>query len=165
MKYTVKVEDRLFEVELESLYTQPVIARVDGETIEVWLENGNGAKPFGPGSNTHSSNQTTNERKPARIKTGTESIKSSSAAPLKSRNKAITAKSTQAVYAPIPGLIISVAVQSGSAVVTGQEICVLEAMKMKNSIRAPKDGIIEKVSVVDGQTVKHHDVLAEYSHE
>ena len=39
----------------------------------------------------------------------------------------------------------------------------LEAMKMKNIIRAPRDGEIATVSMVVGQHVQHHQVLVEYT--
>jgi biotin carboxyl carrier protein len=66
------------------------------------------------------------------------------------------------VRAPMPGTIISVAVELGSQVTYGQELCVLEAMKMKNVIRAPRAGTIAKVPVTPGQPVKHNDLLVEY---
>jgi biotin carboxyl carrier protein len=66
------------------------------------------------------------------------------------------------ILAPMPGTIVSVAVEQGSQVAYGQELCVLEAMKMKNVIRAPRTGTIGKVSVTQGQSVKHHDLLVEY---
>ncbi len=67
------------------------------------------------------------------------------------------------ILAPMPGTIISVAVEPGSQVAYGQELCVLEAMKMKNVIRAPRAGTIGKVSVTQGQSVKHHDLLVEFT--
>jgi len=67
------------------------------------------------------------------------------------------------ILAPMPGTIVSVAVEPGSQVAYGQELCVLEAMKMKNVIRAPRAGTIGKVSVTQGQSVKHHDLLVEYT--
>ena len=67
-----------------------------------------------------------------------------------------------AVKAPMPGTIISVAVKEGAEVAYGQEICVLEAMKMKNSIRSPRLGTISKVLVSTGQLVKHDETLVEY---
>jgi glutaconyl-CoA/methylmalonyl-CoA decarboxylase subunit gamma len=68
----------------------------------------------------------------------------------------------QALKAPMPGTIISVAVKDGAQVAYGKEICVLEAMKMKNSIRSPRAGTISKVLVVTGQLVKHNDILVEF---
>jgi len=67
------------------------------------------------------------------------------------------------ILAPMPGTIVSVAVEPGSQVTYGQELCVLEAMKMKNVIRAPRAGTIGKVAVTQGQSVKHHDLLVEFT--
>jgi biotin carboxyl carrier protein len=66
------------------------------------------------------------------------------------------------VPAPIPGVIISVAVQPGTQVSTGQELCVLEAMKMKSAIRAARAGRIGAVHVSAGQHVTHRQPLMEY---
>src|SRR5689334_1989726 len=49
------------------------------------------------------------------------------------------------LYAPIPGVIISVSIAPGDTVSYGQELCVLEAMKMKQAIRSPRDGVIAQV--------------------
>jgi len=46
-------------------------------------------------------------------------------------------------------------VSVGDQVVYGQELCVLEAMKMNNPIRASKPGVIQKVFVTVGQQVQH----------
>ena len=69
----------------------------------------------------------------------------------------------KAIYAPIPGVIDSVAVGPGDVVSMGQEVCVLEAMKMKNIIRAPRAGQVAVVHVSAGQHVKHNDLLLEYA--
>jgi biotin carboxyl carrier protein len=66
------------------------------------------------------------------------------------------------VFAPMPGVITAVSVKSGDQVDYGQELCVLEAMKMKNSIRAPRSGKIKQVHVGAGQSVKFHDPLVEF---
>jgi hypothetical protein len=47
----------------------------------------------------------------------------------------------------MPGLIVSVAVAPGQEVKLGQELCVLEAMKMENVLRAERDGAIAEVNV------------------
>lgn len=64
-----------------------------------------------------------------------------------------------AVLAPMPGTILSVEVSVGQAVQPGQVLCVLEAMKMKNPIRALRDGVVTEILVVPGQSVAHGDVL------
>jgi biotin carboxyl carrier protein len=44
-------------------------------------------------------------------------------------------------------------------VTAGQEVCVLEAMKMQNSIRAKQSGVVAMVHVKAGDQVKHHQAL------
>jgi len=61
--------------------------------------------------------------------------------------------------APMPGNIISVAVQDGQNVEKGDVICVLEAMKMENEILAPVAGTVT-VAVSPGDTVNTGDMLA-----
>ncbi|CAH1782280.1 unnamed protein product, partial [Owenia fusiformis] len=65
------------------------------------------------------------------------------------------------VMAPMPGLVKSVAVEVGQQVAEGMEVCVLEAMKMQNSLVAAKDGIIKKVCFKAGDTVGEEDVIIE----
>jgi biotin carboxyl carrier protein len=69
----------------------------------------------------------------------------------------------RAIRAPIPGVILSVAIREGSEVTIGQDLCTLEAMKMKNSIRSPRKGVIASVHVSAGQAVQHHDILMEFT--
>jgi biotin carboxyl carrier protein len=67
------------------------------------------------------------------------------------------------VRAPLPGVILSVAVQSGVTVTPGQELCVLEAMKMRNPICAGRAGVIQTVHVSAGKHVQHREVLMEFA--
>lgn len=61
--------------------------------------------------------------------------------------------------APMPGVIIEVAVEAGDKVARGQEIAVLDAMKMHNSIKSPRDGVVREVCVTPGQAVGHGDAI------
>ena len=63
------------------------------------------------------------------------------------------------VAAPMPGLIKSVRVNVGDEVKTGQEILILEAMKMENVVRAERDGVVAMVAVAAGDTVAADAVL------
>lgn len=67
------------------------------------------------------------------------------------------------VRAPIPGVILSVAVQPGASVAPGQELCVLEAMKMRNPISAGRSGVIQAVHISPGAHVQHRQVLMEFA--
>jgi len=67
--------------------------------------------------------------------------------------------SVKQLIAPMPGNIMDIRVEVGDHVRYKQELCNLEAMKMKNSIRSPRDGVIAAVRVNEGQTVAYGDVL------
>jgi biotin carboxyl carrier protein len=64
-----------------------------------------------------------------------------------------------AIRAPMPGNILDIAVKPGDQVSYRQQLCTLEAMKMKNAIRSSRDGVIASVEVAEGQAVAHGDVL------
>ena len=64
--------------------------------------------------------------------------------------------------APMPGQVISVAVKEGDEVQVGQELGVLEAMKMRNALKAERKGVIKKVHAVPGSGVQVDQVLFEF---
>ena len=78
-----------------------------------------------------------------------------------------TARSANAgsgmLSAPMPGVILDIAVKAGDAVKRGDLLCALEAMKMKNAIRAPREAVIASVEVQDGQKVAYGDVLIKFA--
>jgi glutaconyl-CoA/methylmalonyl-CoA decarboxylase subunit gamma len=65
----------------------------------------------------------------------------------------------EAITAPLPGKILTVAVKPGDTVGRGDELCVIEAMKMGNSIRAQRNGTVREVMVAPGQTVSFGTTL------
>lgn len=64
-----------------------------------------------------------------------------------------------AVKAIIPGKVVSVSIQPGDTVTAGQQLLVVEAMKMQNELRAPRDGTIDRVGVAVGVTIEIGDLL------
>ena len=65
----------------------------------------------------------------------------------------VPAAAAEAVTAPLPGKVLSVAVKAGDRVQQGDELCVIEAMKMGNSVKAPREGFVTEVCVAQGNTV------------
>ena len=77
----------------------------------------------------------------------------------------INTKSSSAVQhikAPMPGLIINIAASEGSEVNKGDTLLILEAMKMENVIKSPRDGKIKKVNVQLKQAVEKNQVMIEF---
>ncbi len=60
----------------------------------------------------------------------------------------------------MPGKVVRVLVEPGAEVQTGDGIIVVEAMKMQNEMKAPKDGIVKEIYFIVGATVNAGDVLA-----
>lgn len=63
------------------------------------------------------------------------------------------------VRAIIPGKVAAVSVSAGDDVIAGQQLLVVEAMKMQNELRAPRDGTITRVGVAPGARIEVGDLL------
>ena len=70
-----------------------------------------------------------------------------------------------AVTAIMPGKIIQMLVAEGDQVEEGDVICILEAMKMENELKAPRSGTVKRLYVQTGQDVEMGAVLAEIDQE
>lgn len=66
------------------------------------------------------------------------------------------------VGAPMPGMVVTVAVKPGQPVKAGDPLLSIEAMKMESQIRAERDGVVAAVHVAAGSTVAAHDLLLEF---
>jgi biotin carboxyl carrier protein len=61
--------------------------------------------------------------------------------------------------APMPGLVVKVAVAEGEAVKTAQVLVILESMKMQNELKSPRDGKVLRVQVKAGDSVEQRQIL------
>ncbi|HEX7338533.1 MAG TPA: acetyl/propionyl/methylcrotonyl-CoA carboxylase subunit alpha [Rhodanobacteraceae bacterium] len=67
------------------------------------------------------------------------------------------------IVAPMPGRIVLVKAKAGDEVVEGQEIIIMEAMKMELALKAPRVGRIEKLAATAGEFVDADTVLAQFA--
>lgn len=139
-RYTLRIEDQIYQAEIEDINARPIRVNIDGEVFEIMPEE-----------------TTQTENTAAR-----EPLPMPSSAPAGSRPAPVSAQMLKTVQAPIPGVIISVKAKVGDEVKVGQELCILEAMKMNNIIRASRTGKLAAVFVSAGQSVKHHEALMEF---
>ena len=65
------------------------------------------------------------------------------------------------VIAPLPGNIFKILVNVGDTIKKGDNVLIMEAMKMENNVLAEKDGVVKEIKVKEGQTVLQGDVLIE----
>lgn len=138
MKYNVKIGEKTFAVEIEDLNTRPILVRVDGELFEVSPESGAAVSSDVP------------------LSVAAEKKHIAAAAP------SSTNGSGNVLVAPLPGTVVEVFVKPGDQVEAGQVILIIEAMKMKNSIRSVRDGNVKSVLVNAGQAVAHKQPLVEF---
>jgi len=148
MKYNLKVGGQVYGVEIENINARPVIAFVDGERFEVMPEL---AAPV----------EVRHEAQEVKEKPGTKpvyqrQIPTASLSP----NPAL---SGNALIAPLPGTVVEVFVKPGEKVEAGQVVVVIEAMKMKNSIRSVYSGTVSEVLVSAGQSVAHKQALIKFA--
>jgi len=143
MKIRVNVRGKDFEVEVEDLAARPVIAMINGERFEVWPDSERGTA--------------WEEEKSALLASGRNIL-----LPVKSTpNQVLSSISTVKIIAPIPGVILSIKVKEGDTVQVGDELCVLEAMKMKNILHAEHSATIKKIMIMVGDSVSHNQPLME----
>lgn len=140
MKYNVTVNGKTYEVEIEDINARPVIARVEGQRFEVEPVNS---------AQTAAKNEAV-ESKPV-------------AAQIPMSSPISTGTSGNEITAPLPGTVVEIFVKAGDKVETGQVVLVIEAMKMKNSIRATRSGTVETVHVSAGESVAHKQALVKFA--
>ena len=131
----VEIEGKVYSVSIKDVHSNPVLAEVDGKVYQVFPE------VQGPAVIPAVAAQ------PAPVPVAAP------AAPAPTAGTGLT------LNAPLPGVIVSIDVQAGQAVKTGQQVCMLEAMKMQNEIMAPCDGTVVEVRCNEGQAVNTGDVL------
>ncbi len=133
--YRVTVGDQEYTVEIENPRERPVRAIVNGEPIEVHVEESPEitTAPATEAAEPPASTVSTAVRTPT----------------------AVPAAGAGSVTAPLPGTVVSINVKEGDDVEPGQELCVLEAMKMNNPIRATRSGTVQEIHVQVGEQVQH----------
>ena len=137
----VKVEGKWYTVEVGDLTQRPVTAVVDGYAIQVNVEYP------APQPDSRSSGQVSGTPAPIARPVSLSDSKPADAI-------VGSAPGTIKLFrTPLPGVILSIEVNPGDQVVTGDLICVLEAMKMQQELRADWSGVVKEVMVAVGQQV------------
>ena len=66
------------------------------------------------------------------------------------------------LVSPMPGLLVKLSVRVGDTVKSGQDIAVIEAMKMENNLRATNDGVVLNVPVSEGDSLAVGELIVEF---
>ena len=139
--FRVKVGDNWYEVEVGELTQSPVQVIIGGETFLVEIEG----LPINP------------QPRRRRGRTKTPEI----VVPPAVTRSSLNSGPDNIIVSPLSGRVISILVRPGEPVSAGQEVCVVEAMKMEQSIRSPRDGVVKEVVVQPMDSVRTNDPLIE----
>jgi biotin carboxyl carrier protein len=142
MKVRVQIDNLSYDVEIADLSERPITAVIEGQSFTVWPDEGDGAPAASPP-----------------VATGQSAAGS---APAAYSPVVLTPAGEDVVTAPLPGVVVAVSVMPGDVVTAEQQLCVIEAMKMKNPIRAAHPGVVTAVHVIEGQQVKHGQPLVQF---
>ena len=137
----IKVGDNWYTVEVGELTHSPVQVTVEGETFLVEVEG-------------------LPDPALARPRRGRTQSAGIIAPPPPPRGSAGSTPDN-IIASPLSGRVISILVRPGDNITAGQEVCVVEAMKMEQSIRATRDGVIKEILVQPRDSVRTNDPLME----
>ena len=140
-KFRIKIEDQWYDVEIGDLTTSTVEVTVNGESFSLEIDAGQQEQRSYP-RRQRSSEQITPQP------------------PLDSFTSHTQVNETL-LRSPMPGRVMSITVRPGDSVSEGDEVCVVEAMKMEQSIRAPRNGIVKEIHVQPLDSVNANDPLVE----
>lgn len=133
MRYSIEIDQQVFDVTIDDTSSRPIIARVNGREYHV---------------NLASDDKTVVE--PTMAKTTASTLSAT--------------KSTHPEFltAPLPGTVMEISIKAGDSVNVGQPLLVIEAMKMKNTIRSSVNATVAAVRVTSGEIVTHKQTLIEF---
>ena len=138
----IRVGDHWYSVEIGDLSYSPVEVTVEGETIHVEVDGLPSRPPPGPRP----------QRRPP-----TEIVQP----PPRRPGGAAADSSDGNLRSPMAGRVIAIMVRPGDQVSVGDEVCVVEAMKMEQSIRAVRSGVVKAIHVQPMDSVSANDPLIE----
>jgi glutaconyl-CoA/methylmalonyl-CoA decarboxylase subunit gamma len=139
MKYTITVQDQTFDIQIESVIGDKAQVIVDQTPYEVLIENaGNLLAPA-----------------PAQVKP----VVSARPAPIAPKTVVKSSEGGEVVTAPIPGIILSIAVSVGDTVSPGQVVAIMEAMKMENNLICHVSGKVKEIRAPKGTELATGDAV------
>ena len=166
-RYTLDISDREFVIDVQELAADRFEVTVGGESYEVTLSSDENLAEavitpgFQPGAGAPRQAVTVQRASKAPAASAAPAA-SSSPAPAR---KPAGGGGKGSLNAPMPGVILEINVKPGDKVERGQQVAILDAMKMHNVVGAPRAGTIAEVFVTAGQTVDHGDPIIKFKED
>ena len=140
----VSINDKVFEVDFESVSGQPVYSMlIDGRSYEAYVYSVDDEWQV----------LLAGKQYPVTVEDERE----------KRLRSSVSGKAQQSgefqLKSPMPGLVVAVPVNEGQVIEKGQVLVILESMKMQNELKAPRAGKVERIKVKPGESVEQRQLL------
>ena len=164
-RYTLDISDREFVIDVQELSADQFEVVVGDESYQVTLSSDENLAEavITPGlqANADGTPRVSAASKVAKVRKEPSPAAAAAPAP----RKAAGGGGKGAVCAPMPGVILEVSVKAGDTVERGQQLAILDAMKMHNVIGAPRAGTIAEIFVDAGQNVDHGAAIVKFKED
>lgn len=172
-RYTITVNDTTRVIDVEELTADTYRVQIEGRFVDVRLDDHRGlahaaiaptvevrrgAVPAAPGAPAP---QAAHAARAAAAASG-PAAPAAPAAPGAGVAPAASGGRADRMTAPMPGVLLEVRTSVGDRVARGQTLMILEAMKMKNELKAPRDGVVAELYAAEGQQVKYGEALLRF---
>lgn len=144
-KVWADVDGRKYELEASEPEPNVYLLKHDGKIYEVFVS------------------PQQNPAEPVNVRVGTNELEITLIDPKRlrgGRGADAHAAGTAEIKTAMPGKVVRVIVAQGSEVKKGDGVIVVEAMKMQNELKSPKDGIVKEIRAIEGTTVNPGEILA-----
>lgn len=141
-KYKFKIDGVAYEVELESIQEGKAKVRVNGMDYDVEI----------PEQSAKTSSPVVRPKK-------VEQPRATASSPQGAAPRPKAPAGAGSICSPLPGVVQSLRVREGDTVKVGDNLLVIEAMKMENIIEADRDGVVQSIAVREGDSIMEGDVL------
>ncbi len=144
-KVFAKIDDREYELEASQPEPNVYLLKNEGKIYQIFVSpRENSAEPFA-------------------VNVGNHQLEINIFDPKKLRGSGVAdanADGIAEIKTAMPGKLVRVLTEVGAEISAGEGVLVVEAMKMQNEMKSPKDGIVKEIRFSEGSTVNAGDILA-----
>ncbi len=159
-RYTININNVPHVVDVEEITADTFQVQYEDQTLQVTLDGSDdlAQASITPGVTASQARELPKVASPAPRAAAPAAAAAAAPAPA----AAPAAAGGPGLTAPMPGVVLEISAAVGQKVSKGDELLVLEAMKMKNSLFADRDAVVKAVHVTAGQQVKYGEMLVSY---
>jgi biotin carboxyl carrier protein len=142
---SAEIDGRVYELEAQEVEPNVYLLKHENKIYQVFV----------------SPNETTNE--PFQVSVGEKDFEIKLTDPKRMRHSVSAGENeggAAEIKTAMPGKVVRVLVEQGAEIKQGDGVLIVEAMKMQNEMKAPKDGIVKEIRAAEGETVSAGDILA-----